>query len=63
MAGYDRPTMTNDQVRYSITNLMRLSPIREIAKGKHKIVIIFDDIARVTKFFVVFPFVISTDEF
>lgn len=44
MAGYDRPTLTPDQIRAAVTqNLIGTPPIREIAKGKKEVVIIFDD--------------------
>jgi len=59
MAGYDRPAMTDDQIRYSITHLMGSPPIREIAKGKQEVVIIFDDIARVTRVARIVPFVLE----
>ena len=59
MAGYDRLTMTNDQIKYSITNFKGLPPFREIAKGKHEVVIIFDDIAHVTRVPRIVPFVLE----
>lgn len=59
MAGYDRPAMTDDQIRNSITNLIGSPPIREIARGKHEVVIIFDDIARVTRVARIVPFVLE----
>ena len=59
MAGYKRPVMTNDQIKYSITNFKGLPPFREIAKGKHEVVIIFDDIAHVTRVPRIVPFVLE----
>jgi nickel-dependent lactate racemase len=49
MAGHDRLAMTDDQIGAAITNLIGMPPIREIAKGKQEVVVIFDDLCRVTR--------------
>ena len=59
MSGYDRPAMTDDQIRHSITHLIGSPPIREIARGKQEVIIIFDDIARVTRVARILPFVLE----
>ncbi|MFC1942343.1 lactate racemase domain-containing protein [Chloroflexota bacterium] len=56
MAGYDKPEMTDDQIRNAITNnLIGLPPIREMARGKKEVVIISNDIDRVTRVFRMIP--------
>ena len=60
MAGYDRPTLTPNQIKAAVTeNLMGTPPIRELAKGKKEVVIIFDDMTRVTRTADIVPFVIE----
>ncbi len=59
MAGYNRPVMTDDQIRSSITNLIGMPPIREAARGKNEVAIIFDDITRVTRIARIVPFIIE----
>ena len=60
MAGYDRPALTPDQIKAAVTqNLFGTPPIRELAKGKKEVVIIFDDMTRVTRVADVVPFVID----
>jgi len=48
IAGYDLPVMTPEQVRTSITSPIGMPPLREMAKGKKEVVIIFDDMTRST---------------
>ena len=60
MAGYDRPTLTPDQIKVAVSkNLYGTPPIRELAKGKKEVVIIFDDMTRVTKAADIVPSVIE----
>ena len=59
MAGYDRPAMTDDQIKAAINNPIGSLPIRELAKGKKEVVIIFDDIVRVTRIAKIVPFVLA----
>ena len=48
-AGYRSPALTETQIESSITNLIESPPIRELAKRKKEVVIIFDDMTRCTK--------------
>ena len=60
MAGYDRPALTPDQIKAAITqNLIDTPLIREIAKGKKEVAIIFDDMTRVTRVADIVPFVLE----
>ena len=60
MAGYDRPALTSDQIKAAVTQkLIGTSPIRELAKGKKEVVIIFDDMTRVTRVADIVPFVLK----
>ncbi|MFC1950843.1 lactate racemase domain-containing protein [Chloroflexota bacterium] len=59
MAGYDRPALSSDQIASSLQNMIDTPPIRELAKGKEEVVIIFDDITRVTRPSKIVPFVLN----
>lgn len=59
MSGHDRPAMTDEQIRAAINNPIGQSPIREKARGKNEVVIIFDDMCRVTRVARIVPFVLE----
>ena len=59
IAGYNRPAMDDDQIKASITRLIGMPPLREFARGKKEVVIIFDDITRVTRVAKIVPFVLE----
>jgi len=60
MSGYNKPPLTSDQIRAAVTqNLIGTSPIRELARGKQEVVIIFDDMARGTRVADIIPCVIE----
>jgi len=59
-AGYNRPALTSDQIREAVTrNLIGIPPIRELARGKKEVVILFDDMTRVTRVAEIVPFVLE----
>jgi len=49
MSGYDRPKLGPDAIKDSIGSPLGMAPLREYARGKREAVIIFDDMARVTR--------------
>jgi len=60
MAGYNRPALSLDQIRESVTgDLIGTPPLRELAQGKKEAVIIFDDMTRVTRVAEIVPFVLE----
>ena len=59
MAGFDRPAMKPGEIKLAITNLIGSPPIRELARGKNEVVIIFDDMTRVTRVAELVPFVLE----
>lgn len=59
MAGYNRPAMKPDEIKASISNPIGIPPIRELARGKKEVVIIFDDMTRVTRVAKIAPFVLE----
>ena len=59
IAGYDKPAMNDDQIKASITNLIGTAPIRELAKNKKEVVILFDDMTRITRAAKIVPFILD----
>jgi nickel-dependent lactate racemase len=59
MPGYKLPALKPEEIRAAITNLISLAPIRELARGKKEVVIIFDDMTRVTRTAEIVPFVLE----
>ena len=59
MKGYNRPALKPDEIKASISNPIGIPPLRELAKGKNEVVIIFDDMTRVTRVAEIVPFVLE----
>jgi nickel-dependent lactate racemase len=59
MAGYDRPALTPDEIRAAIAAPVGMAPLREYARGKKEVVIICDDMTRVTRAAVIVPHVLA----
>jgi nickel-dependent lactate racemase len=59
MAGYNRPALNDNQIKAAITHPIGTPRIRDLARGKNEVVIIFDDIHRVTKVARITPFVLE----
>ena len=51
MTGSDTPTMTAAEIRKALDNPIGTMPIRELARGKKQVVILFDDMSRITRTF------------
>jgi nickel-dependent lactate racemase len=49
MAGYNRPHLTPTGIKKAITSPIGMPPLREYARDKKEVVIIFDDMTRVTR--------------
>ena len=59
MADYNRPAMKPAEIKASISKPIGISPIKELAKGKKEVVILFDDITRVTRAAKIVSFVLE----
>jgi len=59
MAGHNRPAMSPGEIKAAISNPIGTPPIRELAKGRQKVAIIFDDMTRVTRVANIVPFVLE----
>ena len=56
--GYDSPKLAPQQMQEAFDNPLEMPPIREIARGKKEVVIIFDDITRPTPIYEIAPYVL-----
>ncbi|MCX6012468.1 MAG: lactate racemase domain-containing protein [Chloroflexi bacterium] len=59
IAGYNRPAMTENQIEQVIKSPLGIPPIRELAKGKKEVVILFDDTSRGTRPSNIIPFILK----
>ena len=59
MHGWDRPPLKPAEIKAAITNPIGTAPLREVARGKNEVVIIFDDMTRVTRTAGIVPFVLE----
>ncbi len=49
MAGYDRPRLPPAPLKKAVSSPIAMAPLREYARGKKEVVIIFDDMTRMTR--------------
>lgn len=59
MAGYNRPALKPEEIKAAIAKPIGLPSIRELARGKKEVVIIFDDMTRVTRVAEIVPAVLE----
>jgi nickel-dependent lactate racemase len=59
MRGHDRPKLSQDEISDAFSHPVGSPPIREIAKGKKEVVIIFDDLTRPTPVADIVPHVLQ----
>jgi len=59
MHGYNLPAMTPSAIRKTLDNPVGAKPIKELARGKQQVVILFDDLSRITRTFDFVPHVLE----
>ncbi len=59
MAGHDRPRLKPAQIKRAIASPIGMKPLREYARGKKEVVIIFDDLTRMTRVAEIVPHVLA----
>jgi nickel-dependent lactate racemase len=59
MKGHDTPGISDEKIREALANPYSTPPIREMAKGKERVVILFDDLQRPTPVYRMVPFVLD----
>ena len=59
MAGYNRHRIKAADIRNAIGSPIGMAPLREYARGKKEVVILFDDMARVTRVAEIVPHVLA----
>ena len=59
MAGYNRPALQPEEIRAAIRSPLGTRPLMELARGRKEVVIVFDDMTRVTRSAEIVPFVLE----
>ena len=59
MAGYNRPRLKADAIKKAVGSPLGMAPLREYARGKKEVVVLFDDMARVTRVAEIVPHVLA----
>ena len=59
MNGHDAPALTEDGFRQAFANPIGSRPIRELARGKKNVVILFDDMSRPTRTYQIIPYILE----
>jgi nickel-dependent lactate racemase len=59
MAGYNRPKLKAEEIRRAIASPTGMPPLREYARGRKEVVVLFDDMARVTRAAEIVPHVLE----
>jgi nickel-dependent lactate racemase len=59
MAGHDKPALTDEEMRAALRNPFGTPRLSELAKGKQKAVILFDDLPKPTPTSRIIPFVLE----
>jgi lactate racemase len=59
MAGCNKPHLKPAGIKKALANFLGMAPLREYARGKKEIVILFDDMARVTRAAEIVPHVLA----
>ena len=59
MNGWNRPALNPEEMKTAVTNPIGMAPLREVARRKKEVVIIFDDMTRVTRTAGIVPFVLE----
>jgi nickel-dependent lactate racemase len=55
MKGHSSPVLTTDKIRDKLRNPVGTPPLKELAEGKNRCIIIFDDMTRPTKQYQILP--------
>ena len=59
MIGHDTPALSDEQLREGLQKPLGTEPLREMAKGKKQVVILFDDLTRPAPTWKILPFVLD----
>jgi lactate racemase len=59
IAGYNKTALKPDHIRATIQQPLGMQPLREIAKGRQEVVIIFDDLTRCTSTHQFVPYILE----
>lgn len=59
IAGYDKPALSADEIRKAVISPIGMPPLREYARGRKEVAILFDDLTRSTKVSEIVPYILE----
>ena len=59
IAGSDRPAMSMDEIKTALASPIGSLPLKELARNKKEVVILFDDMTRSTRPYEIIPFILE----
>lgn len=59
MVGHDTPALSDEQLRQALLHPLGTEPLREMAQGRKKVVILFDDLTRPAPTWKMLPFILE----
>jgi nickel-dependent lactate racemase len=59
MAGHDAPALTDEQLRRALQQPLGTGPLRQMARGRERVVILFDDLTRPAPTWKILPLVLE----
>ena len=59
MAGHDHPPLSDEQLREALCHPYGTKPLREMARGRKQVVILFDDLTRPAPTWKILPYVLE----
>ena len=59
IAGYDKPALKTDDIKKAVKSPIGMPPLREYARGKKEVAILFDDLTRSTHVYEIVPYVLE----
>ena len=55
----EKPALKPDRIESAVKNPIGMKPLRELAKGRKEVVIIFDDMTRSTRTYAILPSILD----
>ncbi|MBN2238281.1 MAG: DUF2088 domain-containing protein [Dehalococcoidales bacterium] len=59
MAGYNKPELKPEDIKKAVKSPIGMPPLREYAKGKKEVAILFDDLTRSTQVYKIVPYILE----
>lgn len=59
IAGYNRQPLNAEQIKHVVSNPIGMPSLKEMARGKKEVAILFDDLTRATRPYLVLPYILK----